>query len=333
MTSGTNDTVNELITRHLAGETTSAEEKELLSWLNANAENKRRYTELKKAFELAAQHLAFPVTSDLNIDVNREWDQFRQSIGERTVQRTLTPTRFWLKIAATILLLAATGAILYYFSAPATSPYRAASNMRTVTLPDGSRIELNRYSVLSLNDDFGKTTRTIKLEGEGFFRVEPDASKPFIILTDNARIQVVGTSFNVNAYDSLENIEVVVQTGIVSLASSSGDQQVKLIAGQKGVYSRAGKRIAATANNDVNFLSWSTQHIVFVAADLPSVIATLEKVYNADITIAANVSASCNVTVTFDHQSLQSVLRVLESTLGLKYTIKGNKVEITEAGC
>ena len=73
--------------------------------------------------------------------------------------------------------------------------------------------------------------------------------------------------------------------------------------------------------------------MVFLENDLRTVIGTLEKTYHVDITISADVPASCLVTVTFDKQSLESVLKVLESTLNLKYTINGNKIEITEAGC
>ena len=62
-------------------------------------------------------------------------------------------------------------------------------------------------------------------------------------------------------------------------------------------------------------------------------IRVLEKTYGARISIAADVPRSCVVTVTFDKQSLESVMRVLGNTLNLKYTIDGNKIVITEAGC
>jgi ferric-dicitrate binding protein FerR (iron transport regulator) len=91
--------------------------------------------------------------------------------------------------------------------------------------------------------------------------------------------------------------------------------------------------VVSAVNQDVNFLSWNTGRLVFVENDLRSVLETLKKTYHADIVIRTDIPVSCIVTVTFDQQSLESVLKVLESTLNLKYVINGNTVEITEAGC
>ncbi len=333
MTNDYNDSVNGLITKYLAGETSEAEQKELLSWLKLSDENKRHYAHLKKAFELTAGHLTLPSASRIDIDIDNEWDRFKQSIGEKKKTRQLSVASVWLRIAATLILLAVTGGVLYYFTAPETTIYQTAANRETVTLPDGSRVALNYHTLLSYDPDFGEHDRTVRLRGEAFFEVEPDRSKPFIILADRARVEVVGTSFNVNAYDSVQEIEVVVQTGIVSFESNVGDRKLKLAAGQKGTYSKTEEKLEISVNDDVNFSSWTTGHIVFVERDLLSVIETLKKTYNAEITVRADIPASCMVTVTFDHQTLESVLKVLESTLNLKYTIKGNKVEITEAGC
>ena len=333
MSKAYNDSVNELISTYLAGEASEAEEQQLLSWLKASEENRRHYARLKKAFELTGGYLSVPSAGAADIDIDREWDRFKESIGELNKTRRLSPASLWLRVAATVILLVVTGGVLYYFTAPNTTVYQTASNRETVTLPDGSRVALNYHTLLSYDPDFGKHDRTVRLQGEAFFEVEADRSKPFIILTEQAKVEVVGTSFNVNAYDSLGEIEVVVQTGVVSFGSNAGDRKVRLVAGQKGTYSKSGERLATSPNDDVNFSSWTTGHIVFVETDLRSVIATLEKTYHAEITVSTDISSSCIVTVTFDHQTLASVLKVLESTLNLKYTIKGNKVEITEAGC
>ncbi|HEX8040236.1 MAG TPA: FecR domain-containing protein [Chryseosolibacter sp.] len=333
MTNADNDSADELIARYLAGEASGAEEQQLLSWLKVSEENRRHYAQLKKAFELSGGYLSLPSAGTADIDIDHEWDRFKEGIREMKKSRRLTPGNLWLRIAATVILLVVTGGVLYYFTAPGTTIYQTAANRETVTLPDGSRVALNYHTLLSYDPDFGEHDRTVRLRGEAFFEVEADRSKPFVILADQADVVVVGTSFNVNAYDSLREIEVVVQTGVVSFGSAGGDRKVRLEAGQKGTYSKTGATLATSPNDDVNFSSWTTGHIVFVESDLRSVIATLEKTYHAEISVSTDIPASCIVTVTFDHQTLASVLKVLESTLNLKYTIKGNKVEITGAGC
>lgn len=332
MTSANNDSVNELITKHLAGETSADEQKELFSWIGHNEENKRYYNALKKAFDLTNKHFAVGGMEDLNINVDQEWNHFTETIGAKRT-RQLSTAQVWLRIAAAVLLIMVTGGILYYYTSPDSTIYQTAGNKETVILPDGSKVILNRYTLLSYDPGFDDKTRTVSLEGEAFFDVEPNASKPFIILTEKATVQVIGTSFNVNAYDSLSEVEVIVRTGIVSLQAKHGVKKVKLVAGEKGIYFKTKEQVFSTVNSDVNFLSWNTERIVFVENDLRSVIETLKKTYHAEITVSVDIPATCIVTVTFDHQSLESVLKVLENTLNLKYSINGNKVEIIEAGC
>jgi transmembrane sensor len=333
MTKWDHDSINELITKYLAGETSVHEQKELSAWINSSPENQRHYNDLKKTFDLTESHFTVRSPEHLNINLDREWDRFTETTGIRTTTRHLSPAQLFLRIAATILLIMATGGILYYFTSPGTTAYQTAGNKKTITLPDGSKVTLNRYTFLSHSNDFSDKDRTVNLDGEAFFDVPPDANRPFIILAEKTKIQVLGTSFNVNAYDSLQSVEVIVQTGIVSLQPKTGDQKLQLVAGQIGVYSKSNGQLASEPNKDVNFLSWNTQRLVFVENDLRSVIETLERTYHADIRISTDIPASCIVTVTFDKQTLESVLKVLENTLNLKYTIVGNTVEITEAGC
>jgi ferric-dicitrate binding protein FerR (iron transport regulator) len=333
MTDANNDSVDELITKHLAGETSADEQQQLFSWIAESQDNKRHYNALRKAFELAEQHFAVPAAEELDINLDREWDQFSQSIGEEKKSHHLSPVQFWLRIAATIFLVIVSGGLLYYYTSPSTTVYQTAASKETVTLPDGSTVVLNRYTKLSLDADFGDAYRKLSLEGEAFFEVEPDVNKPFMILTEKATVEVVGTSFNVNAYDSLSEVEVIVTTGVVMLQTKTGTQKVELVAGKKGIYSKVNEKVVSAVNQDLNFLSWNTERLVFIENDLRSVLETLKKAYHADITIATDIPVTCIVTVTFDHQSLGSVLKVLESTLNLKYTLNGNKVEITEAGC
>ena len=325
--------INDLITKHLVRETSPDEEKELSMWINQNEANRRHYEDLKKTFQLTEQYFAVPAGEKLDINLNEEWAHFTAKIGAGKTPRHLSTGQFWLRIAASVLLLMVVATLLYHYGAPNTTTYQTAGNKESVILPDGTQVTLNRITSLSYAKTFGQGSRTVTLKGEAFFEVKADPERPFIILADEAKVQVLGTSFSVNAYDSIHQVEVIVQTGIVSLRGKEGRDQVQLAAGQKGIYSKTNEKLTSTTNNDPNFLSWNTQRIVFVENDLRTVIETLEKTYHVDITISADVPASCLVTVTFDKQSLESVLRVLESTLNLKYTINGNKVEITEAGC
>lgn len=325
--------INDLITKHLISETSPDEEKALSVWINENDANRRHYEEFQKTFQLTEEYFAIPAGENLDLNPDEEWDHFTAKIASGKASRHLSTGQFWLRIAASLLFLIAVASLLYYYGTANTTTHQTAGMRETVTLPDGSQVTLNRNTSLSYDKSFGREIRRVTLEGEAFFDVTSDSQKPFIIITDEAKVQVLGTSFTVNAYDSTDHVEVIVQTGIVSLQGKEAADHVQLTAGQKGIYSKANETLTSGTNNDPNFLSWKTQRLVFVENDLSTVIETLEKTYHVDVTISGDVPVSCVVTVTFDKQSLESVLKVLESTLNLKYTINGNKVEITEAGC
>jgi transmembrane sensor len=328
---------DELIIRHLAGETSSEEEKQLRTWLAQLPENERYYDNIKKVFELTSTHLT-KTKQEIDIDINQEWKKFVGTIDKKeTPVRTLIQEesfRPWFKIAAAVLLVAASGFVINYFILKTEEiKFQTTNSTQFVTLPDGSTITLNQYSELSYSSGFGDRNRSVQLKGEAFFEVKPDAQKPFIINVNNAAVEVVGTSFNIQGYDSRGEIEVTVQTGVVKFSVSELNKEVKLQAGQKGIYSKVAKELRSTTNQDVNFLAWNTRTIVFAESDLRSVVETLSKTYQVNISLPAVIPSSCAVTVTFEHQSLESVLNVLKTTLNLEYRITGQQVEILSAGC
>ncbi len=103
-----------------------------------------------------------------------------------------------------------------------------------VELPDGSTIFLNRNSQLSYRSNFNGRGRNVNLKGEAFFEIAPDATKPFIIDAGNARVRVVGTSFNVITRNSESAVEVYVKTGKVLLSDNSGSKELALDPGYIG---------------------------------------------------------------------------------------------------
>ena len=330
----------ELIIRYLCGEASPEEEGKLRAWMALREENEQHFLASKKAFDMTQKHLAHRDAQHSGINIDQEWNHFVDAIGKNKVApvRTLVPETGifggrWMRMAAAVVFLMTIGAILFYVTRDNLTIYTAANNPLTVSLPDGSEAILNAHSELSYATTFGEKDRRINLKGEGFFNVKRDPEKPFVIAINQAEVEVLGTSFDVQGYDDREAVEVVVETGVVKFSVPEVRQEVTLTAGQKAAYSKTGQRISSSVNEDPNFLSWNTRKIVFQERGLRSVIETLNKTYHTNIVVAAEIPASCVVTVTFDHQTLEAVLSVLKTTLNLTYRINGNRIEITRAGC
>ena len=329
---------DDLIIRHLTGETSTEEEKQLLIWMAQLPENENHYHEVKKVFELSSNHFIQNAKQEIDINVDQEWNKFVGTVGEKEAPvRSLNSentSRYWLKIAAAFLLLVTSGIIINDFVfTNADTQFKTSDSALSVVLPDGSKIMLNTHSQLSYSPAFGEKERRVILTGEGFFEVERDTEKPFVIRVNNAEVEVLGTSFNIQGYEDRKEIEVTVQTGLVKFSVPDAKQEVNLAAGNKGVYTKANNELSSAVNDDVNFLAWNTRKIIFIENDLRSVVEILNKVYGITITLPPVLPASCVVTVTFDHQTIESVLNVLKTTLNLEYRINGNQIEIISAGC
>lgn len=323
---------DDLIIRHLTGEASAEEENLLQQWRTQLPDNERHYLDVKKVFVLSTNHLTQNAIHQLNINVEQEWSKFVNTIEKKeTPIRVLTPenpSRPWLRIAAALLLLTVSGFVINYFIFRNTDvQFQTADTTLSVALPDGSKVVLNKNSALSYATSFGEKKRTVILKGEAFFEVEKDPQKPFVIQISNTEVEVLGTSFNVQGYEDRKEIEVTVQTGVVKFSVPEANKEIKLEAGQKGIYSKAGKDLNSGANEDINFLAWNTRKLIFVEDDLRAVIETLNKIYQVNIVLPDSISASCVVTVTFDHQSLESILNVLKTTLSLEYKTNGNRIQ------
>jgi ferric-dicitrate binding protein FerR (iron transport regulator) len=172
------------------------------------------------------------------------------------------------------------------------------------------------------------------MEGEGYFDVIRNPQAPFRISTKDATIEVLGTSFNVRAYSTQENVEVVVSDGTVALsAKDDPDNTLILDKGTTGIFNPTNNYLLKKNNSDPNFLSWKTRRIVFENDSLSWVLKTIGKVYDREIVLRDEDIGHCSLTVTFEDQTLESVLKVIESTLNIKIKDEEGTIIVTGDGC
>jgi len=164
--------------------------------------------------------------------------------------------------------------------------------------------------------------------------VAHDKTKPFIIAVGNVRIRVVGTSFFVNTKTWDDTKEIILSSGVVRVYYDERPEKTAvLLPGDKAELITDGYAITKTTNEDVNFLSWKTKHIVFNNTPLNEAVALLTNVYHTNIRLAEDNLSNCRITTTFDRQSLESVLNVLKATLDLQVRNTGAGIELSGHGC
>jgi transmembrane sensor len=209
------------------------------------------------------------------------------------------PRRSWSFkwITTSALAAAAAIAVTVWFQSPRIAPQNiatAVAQRQTITLADGTRVELNART--SLQVELGRSERRVRLaSGEAFFQVSKDPSRPFIVETPAGSVRVTGTKFNVLA-ESPNALDVTVAEGSVQVRASatssvpaSADAPVALTAGDH-LRARAGREVVVeklSAASLANHLAWRNGYIVFDDVPLSEALARFAHYHGRGITATA----------------------------------------------
>ncbi len=189
-------------------------------------------------------------------------------------------------------------------------------------LPDGSKVWLNSGSTLSYPQKFDNKKRLVKLSGEAYFDVQKSKT-PFEVETENVKVNVLGTAFNVMSYLNT-NSEVTLERGKVQLISNSGAQQI-LVPGEQAVINSENSSIQVQKVDTEIYSSWINNKLMFKNESLKDVVARLERWYNISIEIDDRFISDKKLTATVEYESITEVMNLLEITLSLKYEYDKNE--------
>ena len=321
--------IESIITREISGEISADEQYVLNKWLTESAENEQYFKNLQKIYSQANKSNKEDTPA---IDVNQEWQRFKNSVQPESTKTTYQTN--WIRIAASVVVIAVLGYLIWFNAFQSNSiTVLAEHSGQLITLPDNSVVTLNKDATITYPRAFADNSRTVIMKGEAFFEVTRNEKKPFTVNLGLSSVEVLGTSFNINAEDNNDRIEVVVNTGKVRFGTNSGKETVVLTKGEKGTFMKNMNMISKVQNKDINFMAWKTRKIVFNDVDLDIVIQTVNKIYNSQITFSTDVGKNCKVTVSFDNQSIEAILSVLELTLDLEYKKTGDIIEVVKTGC
>jgi transmembrane sensor len=198
-----------------------------------------------------------------------------------------------------------------------------------ISLPDGSIVFLNAESSIKYMDNFTEN-RTIHLSGEAFFEVAKNEKYPFEVITENLTTTAIGTSFNINAYNTASKIEVSLASGKVKIAESISHSQVEINPGEGITYLPLNSSFQMQTVDIQNILNWKEGILQFEKLPLPEVIEILERWYGVEIEIAGkNPSPQLKCTGTFKpNEYLSNVLNALGHSIEFNYSIDDKKITL-----
>jgi len=322
----------DLIASYLSHQTGEDEAKMLEQWIAASPTNQQYFQQFKVVWEETGKLIPAPI----DVDVDSAWNRMSmqmdaaEQIGNSTksLKRTIPIQSYLLRIAAVLVPIVVIASITFWMIRPPKMLSQTTGQHSKIdTLSDGSVAYLNKYSKLTYPEKFKGNTREVEMEGEVFFGIHADKTKPFLIHAENTLIKVVGTSFNVKASKNSQEIEVVVESGIVvfsEIKANADTVSIRLIAGEKGIYQKKSHQLLKQKADDMNAYSWKSKTLVFNRTKLSKVISTLEEHYEVKINLKDRNLEEQHFSATFNNQHLDSILNVLSSTFELKCSKQGS---------
>ncbi len=320
----------ERLLKYLRGKGTEEDREIILKWFeNPVSENEI----CKESQEYWNSLNSDAVIPDYNSDylLNRIYRMIKQEEGSFMTE-VKPRTRFityLTRIAAAITVPLLIASLLLYFQnrsyknivswAEIHAPYGTRTDF---SLPDGSKGRLNGGSTLRFPVLFNGKTRQVELTGEAYFNIVSNEVKPFIVSTKDIDVKVRGTSFNVMAYPDESGTEVALKSGIVEVfrkKDSSIENIGRLKPNELFAYNSSTGVGEIKQANIANKLSWLDGKLTFKYERFNEVIQKLNRWYNVNIIIKDKRLDSFIYYGTFQNETLDEVLRLLEFTAPIKY--------------
>lgn len=323
-----------LLARYVAGTTTPDEQAQVKAWLAQSADHAQELARFERVWAASTQ-VRPPA---MEVDMEAAWSKVNKRISAKNEQfePKVLPLRkpsfaAW-RVAASVLVVLGLSWLGYRWMMPIEKAeiavVKTQKNTLEQTLPDGTKVFLNENSSLTAAADFNEETRTVTLKGEAYFDVKRDETRPFIINANGTEVRVLGTSFNVKAYDN--HVRVAVTSGKVQF--STPKQKVVLVKDEAAATSEADTIIKLPALN-FNEMAYRTRVFVFEKTNLSDVVASLREGYHADIRLSSRRLENCLLTARFEKESLDTTLSVIAETLNLRVVRRGNSILLDGSGC
>ena len=283
--------IDELISTFLAEGLEADVLEELKAWIAESEENRVHFMKCQEIWFSAVQE-----QEGKYYDQEKAFELFEKRVEKQKAEKRKARIPVWrglYKYAVAILLFG----FISYFSyqkgenslrnALAEIEVEAPSGSQTrLHLPDGTTVLLNSDSRITYAQDFGVNSREVTLQGEGYFEVQKNPEKPFIVHVDDINVKVLGTVFNVRSYPEDSEIEVSLIKGKVNVFSASETRDNVILAPDEQL--TYDKRSGKMNHHHVDALQtsqWTTGRLSFVNASVPEIMKAIERKYDVRIVI------------------------------------------------
>ncbi len=313
-----------LIIKYYKKEVNEDEKCEVENWLAKSDSKTKEYEQYVSIWEAAQQSKLLN-----NVNIEYDWNLIlsKADIKPKFLNKVIT---YGLRIAAVFLL-----AFGIYWTSQNTilkPEYQYVQNewankVKTVTLEDGTIVSLNYKAGLYYPKHFSQKARKVKLEGNAFFNVARNESKPFRVETPISMVQVLGTTFDVDATNN--KTMVTVTSGKVKVENKSEQSIfVELLPNEQAIQS-----VNTLDKNTVaseNFIGWKTGKYLFKNESLLEVITLLERRFHFAYQFTSNELKTRELTAEFNGENLNDIIKIIQLSCQVRINLESNKLTISK---
>ncbi|WP_312788870.1 FecR domain-containing protein [Sphingobacterium sp.] len=200
-----------------------------------------------------------------------------------------------------------------------------------ITLADGTKVYLNAKSCLSYPDNFDKDRREVTLSGEAYFEVAPDAKRPFIVLSADQQVTVLGTKFNINAYAEDRQTTTTLLEGKIALKGAAyGIKPLPhkiLKPGDQAVLSASGLQLNTIDATEA--IGWKNGKFIFNSTDIHTVMRQIERWYDVEAVYKDKLPDMVFTGSISKYEDINDVLRKIALTENVRFEIKERRIMVS----
>lgn len=341
-----------LIVRYLDNTIEDNELSMLENWLNKSNENRRALHAADRILKASQEPTQESLIDELHLE--EDWDKIYSYINRPSAEETRARVLHFrklrkrhqffsnvLKVAALVLVaLTSVFFTLQYVSQPteySSEPVlkeisTQAGERSSIELGDGSRVMMNAASKMIIPQTFSANQRSIELEGQAFFDIKPDRSRPFYIHTNHTIVEVIGTSFDVRSYENADDVVIVVREGTVELSRHADPENTLIVnEGYKGTVTLSSGQLTLDLVEDSGtYFGWMDGRLIFKDTPILEVFKDLERWYNISVQYEDVSDQLMNKRFTADlkTRSIRDVFEVIQMSMDIDFEIDGDDVRV-----
>lgn len=318
----------ELIEKYFEGNITDAEIRELSEWIK----NDRQLQNWWEQEFVESDAAIDPVLRD-KLLANIKAETIGRAKLAKANSAKIIRMNVW-RWAAVILLPLCIALFTYHLldsSQIEDAPFVVKANKgdkATIELPDGTNVVLNSASQLSYLTNFGEKARKVQLEGEAYFKVAHDEKHTFIVQVGDLDVKVLGTSFNVSAYEDSKDVTIVLLEGKVGVYSKDTSHVMK--PGDKIEYNKTTHKLTTTQVHPDDYIEWTKGNLYFEKESLENIMKTLSRIYDVEIRFDSGKLPNEYFTGTIPGGGIQNALNILMLTSPFYYEMDNSVIVLKE---